>query len=785
MSIPGVETGGTHFGADNHFYNRQIRVWPPSELWKMMSLEWSMITALETSVADYRNDPGLDYSKTITFFDIMSSVIMSANILGGSKMAVKRAHVLWVAAFILCGFQNTIVKGGTTALTTVRVASGIDRPLSVTASPGDSTRLFILGEGGIISILNLETGTLNAAPFLDITDRVDSTEARDQGTGGMAFDPDYENNGFFYVTYFRDIGGDFSCVVARYSRLTVDTADPDSEQILMVIDEPAVFHDVTWLAFGPNDDYLYIGVGDGGLVSGARESAQDITMLRGKILRIDPHGTDGPGGNYGIPPTNPFVGVAGADEIWFYGLRSPWRGAFDPATGDFWQGDVGQGSWEELNFIEGGGVGGENLGWDCREGAHNFDFDKDCPSQTFVEPIHEYFHNSGRCAIIGGAVYRGCAIPELQGAYFFSDFCTDEIWSLRYDPQSQMITEFIERHGELQPADGLNLELITSYGTDALGEMYLCCRGQDGNVTDTPGEVYKIVPLEVSTEQNFDADPGTFTYQDDTFRSTSNPNLADGTYEAAGGQAGGGLRVILGGDSTEMSGGWARNIEIVGAPATVQIKLSFRLLFTGGYESDEFGQALMSVDGTLIGQPPNDYLFQFVGNGNTNFDSGWVTRAFSLTLAPGMHEIIVGGYNNKSTVPQEVTEILFDDFRVAVFSGDTDADTIHDNCDNCPANANTSQADADGDTTGDACDGCPNDANKIAPQNCGCGVAEVADGDMNIDGITDSEDIQRFVDALTSGSPTLDDACHGNFNGVNDLDIDDVPGFVNALLSAP
>lgn len=700
-------------------------------------------------------------------------------------MAVKRAHILSVAAFILCGIQSTITKGGTTALTTVRVASGVDRPLSATASPGDTTRMFILGEGGIISVLNLETGTLNPAPFLDITSKVDSTQSRDSGTGGMAFDPDYENNGFFYVSYFRDMGGQFSCVVARYSRLTADTADPNSEQILLVIDQPAVFHDVSWLAFGPNDGYLYIGVGDGGLVTGAQESAQDITSLRGKVLRIDPHGNDGPGGTYGIPPTNPFVGVAGADEIWFYGLRSPWRGAFDSETGDFWQGDVGQGTWEELNFIEGGGSGGENLGWDCREGAHNFDFDKDCPSQTFVEPIHEYRQISGRCAIIGGTVYRGCAIPDLQGAYFFADLCTDEIWSLRYDAQNQLISELIERSGELQPADGLNVELITSFGTDALGELYICCRGQDGNVTNTPGEVYKIVPIEVSSEQNFDSDPGPFSYQDDTFRSTSNPGLADGNYEATGGLTGGGVRVVLGGDSTEMSGGWANNIEITGAPTTVQIKVSFRLLFTGGYESDEFGQALMSVDGTLIGEPPNDYLFQFTGNGSADWDSGWVTRTFTLTLSPGTHEIIVGGYNNKSTVPQEITEVFFDDLRIAVLGGDADADNIHDNCDNCPADINTNQVDTDGDTTGDACDGCPNDANKIAPGNCGCGVSETADGDMNDDGTADSLDIQRFVDALAGGAPTQEDACHGNFNGVNDLDIGDITGFVDALLTAP
>ncbi len=292
---------------------------------------------------------------------------------------MKHVRLLFGTFVFVLGIQVSIARADT-ALTTVRVASGMDRPLFATAPPGDTTRLFILGEGGVVTILNLETGTLNPVPFLDITDRVDSTEARDEGTGGMAFDPDYANNGYFYVTYFRDIEGNFSSVVSRFSRITADTADPDSEQILIVIDEPSVFHDVSWLEFGPNDGYLYIGVGDGGVAAGASDNAQDISDLRGKILRVDPHGTDGPGGNYGIPPTNPYVGVAGEDEIWVYGLRSPWRGSFDQATGDLYIGDVGQVLWEELSFLENGGVGGENLGWDCREGAHDFQFIGDCSS---------------------------------------------------------------------------------------------------------------------------------------------------------------------------------------------------------------------------------------------------------------------------------------------------------------------------------------------------------------------------------------------------------------------
>lgn len=697
---------------------------------------------------------------------------------------MKHARILFVT-FVFVLSAHVSIAPAQTALTTVRVASGVDRPLVATAPPGDTTRLFILGEGGVITILNLETGTLNPVPFLDISDRVDDTEARDQGTGGMAFDPDYENNGYFYVSYFRDIGGAFSCPVSRFSRITDDTADPDSEQILMVVPEPSVYHDVSWLEFGPNDGYLYIGVGDGGLIAGASDNAQDITDIHGKVLRIDPHGTNGPGGLYGIPPTNPFVGVTGADEVWIYGLRSPWRGSFDRVTGDLYVGDVGEVTWEEINFLPNGGVGGENLGWDCREGQHNYQFNGDCSSQTFVEPIHEYQHVSGQCAMIGGTVYRGCAIPDLQGAYLFADFCTFKMWSLRYDVQSQQVTEMIERTAELSPGGGLNIRWITTFGTDALGEIYICCRGASGNVVDTFGEIFKIVPINVQFEETYDADPGPFAYQDDTFRGTSNPSFADGTYEAVGGLSGGGVHVILGGNSTEMSGGWATNVDITTA-TTVQLKVSYRLLFTGAYESDEIGQALMSVDGTLVGDAANNSLHQFAGNGSSNFDSGWVTKTFSVAFTPGPHEIIVGGYNNKSTTASEITEVFFDDVRIATLDEDTDGDNIHDNCDNCPDQSNIDQADADEDGAGDACDGCPNDPNKLDPGVCGCGVPETApDGDMNLDLVVDGLDIHRFVDALVIGPPLPSDNCHGDFDGINQLDIGDLPGFVSALLNAP
>ncbi|MBW2229465.1 MAG: hypothetical protein JRH17_03710, partial [Deltaproteobacteria bacterium] len=164
--------------------------------------------------------------------------------------------------------------------------------------------------------------------------------------------------------------------------------------------------------------------------------------------------------------------------------------------------------------------------------------------------------------------------------------------------------------------------------------------------------------------ESFGTGAGPFAYQDDLFRGTANPAFADGFYESAGGQTGGGLRVIVGANSTDMSGGWVANFDTTGSSSSVEIEVSFRLLFSGGYESDEVGQALLSVDGVLIGVDPNDYLFQFFGDSSTNWDSGWATELLSLTLDAGTHQIIVGGFNDKSTVTGEVTEVFFDDIRV-------------------------------------------------------------------------------------------------------------------------
>ena len=394
---------------------------------------------------------------------------------------------------ILAGATLAIMFGlsaaqAQTPLTSVRVASGLSRPVFVTHAPGDFGRVFIVEEhSGQIKILNLGSGTINSTPFLELTGLSGGNE---QGLLGLAFHPDYASNGYFHVDFTASDG---TTHVARYTvSADPDVADPNSALTLLTIAQPQTNHNAGWLSFGP-DGYLYIATGDGG---GAGDTgtghtaglgnAQDITDNRlGKLLRIDVNGDDfpgDPGRNYAIPPTNPFVGMTGDDEIWAFGLRNPWRDSFDRETGDLWIADVGQASWEEIDFQQAADAGGENYGWRCREGAHDYDTSGDCSQTPFTEPIYEYSHGGSRCAITGGYVYRGCAIPDLQGAYFFADYCSNQIWSLRYDGQT--VSELTDRTAELTPDVG-SIASISSFGEDAYGELYVC---------DLGGEIFKIVP---------------------------------------------------------------------------------------------------------------------------------------------------------------------------------------------------------------------------------------------------------------------------------------------------
>lgn len=368
-------------------------------------------------------------------------------------------------------------------LTSERVASGLSRPIGF-AHAGDPDRAYIVQQRGKILVLDLTTDTVLATPFLDLTGIV-SISGNEQGLLGLAFHPDYASNGLFYVNYTKASGGD--TVIGQFSVSSdPDVADSDSFVQLLTYDQPFSNHNGGWIGFGPNDGYLYISAGDGGSANDPGNRAQTIDgMLLGKLLRIDVDGDDFPADperNYAIPTGNPFVGVAGEDEIWAFGLRNPWRSSFDRATGDLWIADVGQNNYEELNFQPAASLGGENYGWRCMEGFHCTGLTGcTCSGTELTLPIHEYTHSDG-CSVTGGSVYRGAWSPHLRGTYFFADYCSASIWSLRYDGSA--VTEFTNRTAELAPDVG-SIGSIASFGEDARGELYIC---------DLGGEVFRVRP---------------------------------------------------------------------------------------------------------------------------------------------------------------------------------------------------------------------------------------------------------------------------------------------------
>lgn len=389
-----------------------------------------------------------------------------------------------VAAVLTFLASGSAVRGGA-APTTIRVANAMGKPVFVTHAPGDYQRLFVVDQTGRIWMLR--NGELPTSAFLDVS--AISSDAFEQGLLGLAFHPNYSVNGRFFIYYTDNLG---DIVVARYTVSANPDVSDTSPEVVLRIDHPAgtQTHNGGWIGFGPYDGYLYIAVGDGGSFSVLSTNAQDITEnLMGKILRIDVDGDDflaDPQRNYAIPLDNPFVGVEGDDEIWAYGLRNPWRCAFDSETGDFYIADVGHSNWEEINFEAAGSNGGRNYGWKCMEGMHCTTYGGcACPSPDLTSPIYEYGHstNPPRCSITGGEVYRGCAIPELHGAYFFADFCSSEIWSFLYNGT---VTELQNRTLDFEPPGNLSIGNTSSFGRDAAGELYIC--------DHQGGEVFKIIP---------------------------------------------------------------------------------------------------------------------------------------------------------------------------------------------------------------------------------------------------------------------------------------------------
>jgi glucose/arabinose dehydrogenase len=334
------------------------------------------------------------------------------------------------------------------------VADGFRRPLFLTHAGDGSGRLFVVDQDGAIRVI--ENGNTLAQPFLDIDAQIRS-DGNEQGLLGLAFHPDFEQNGFFYVNY-TDNNGD--TVISRFS-VTSDPnlADPASETILLQVDQPYQNHNGGHLEFGP-DGFLYAGLGDGGSVGDPHDNGQSTQTLLGKILRIDVNS----GSPYAVPPDNPFAGGGGLSEIWIYGLRNPWRFSFDSATGDLYIGDVGQNQLEEIDFLPAGGAAGANLGWSYFEGTRAFQGSPPDGS-NLIGPVAEYDH-SGRCSVTGGYVYRGETLPEWRGVYFYADYCSGEVWGLLRNPDGTW------ENRNLYAIDAN----ITSFGTDENGEHYIVGR---------------------------------------------------------------------------------------------------------------------------------------------------------------------------------------------------------------------------------------------------------------------------------------------------------------------
>jgi glucose/arabinose dehydrogenase len=330
------------------------------------------------------------------------------------------------------------------------VAGGFASPTQVTSAHDGTGRLFVVEQAGRVKIV--KDGIVQPVPFLDISGRVSCCGER--GLLSIVFPPGPGPKTFFFADY-TDLNGDTT--ISRFSA-SGDVASATSETPLLKIAQPFANHNGGQLAFGP-DGYLYVGMGDGGSGGDPNNNGQNLGSLLGKILRID---VLGPASPYGIPPSNPFAGSSSArPEIWAYGLRNPWRFSFDRKTGDLYIGDVGQDSWEEVDFQVAGAEGGANYGWRLTEGNHCYNPASGCSFVGITRPVSEYDHSGGNCSITGGFVYRGNDFARLSGIYFYADYCSGRVWGLRNGASGWETQQLL--------VPGYN---FTSFGEDDGGEVY-------------------------------------------------------------------------------------------------------------------------------------------------------------------------------------------------------------------------------------------------------------------------------------------------------------------------
>lgn len=374
--------------------------------------------------------------------------------------------------------------------------TGLNNPVFVTHAPGETERLFVLEQEGRIRVVR--NGTVNAAAFLDITDRVELL-TWEQGLLGLAFHPQYAQNGLFYIHYNGAAG---AAVIAELRVSSdADVADAASERVLLTVPTVDGYHNGGSINFGP-DSLLYIGLGDGGGLGAAagpsRLNAQDVASLRGGMLRISPAAAGMQ--PYTLPTGNLIdVNPAALPELWSKGLRNPYRSNFDPCTGALYIGDVGDRSWEEVN-VEPPATGHRNYGWPILEGDECFGgaAAAGCDRTGLTPPVHAHpSANTGGPqfqAVIGGAVYRGSAIPALRGTYFFTDLYGNTR-TFRYDVPSDTITEIVSLESDLNPAENDQGLVAIQNGGD--GELYFVSRGSSGGggafaPQDPIGTIYRL-----------------------------------------------------------------------------------------------------------------------------------------------------------------------------------------------------------------------------------------------------------------------------------------------------
>jgi len=325
------------------------------------------------------------------------------------------------------------------------VADGLDSPLGIASTPSEPDRLYIVEQPGLVRVV--EDGKLLPQPFLDVEDQVVS--GGEQGLLSLAFDPEYESTRLFYVDY-TDTNGDTRVVEYEAG----DSATVKRRELLFV-DQPYANHNGGQLAFGP-DGRLYVGMGDGGSGGDPENRAQNLDEKLGKLLSLD---------------VDPDV----REKDWTiegYGLRNPWRFSFDRETGDLWIGDVGQGSWEEIDHTPSGSPGLENYGWNVYEGTHVFEDKDPNPAGHLVMPVYEYSHDEG-CSVTGGYVYRGERVPSAAGRYFFGDFCSGTVWSFVLEGDKARDVQKVGR-----------IDQLSSFGEDAAGELY---------AVSLDGKLYELV----------------------------------------------------------------------------------------------------------------------------------------------------------------------------------------------------------------------------------------------------------------------------------------------------